>query len=150
MTVKKNYNVKDVVWIAGISRNGAKLTQGTVVSKLDLSAEGYTGMYYVIAIPTGIEDLLEIRSWETMSQDANGPVGALRSIAVRDRLETIQTKTSQWGLECDFENQNDLDDPTPEQIHAAMDRSEKANMHTPLVIKESKPKRRYPPRKKKS
>jgi hypothetical protein len=42
------------------------------------------------------------------------------------------------------------DDPTADEIHAALEKSQKDSSHGPLVIKEAKPKRRtYPPRKKK-
>lgn len=149
MTVKKTYNIKDTVWIYGVSRNNSKPTQGKVISMVDLSAQGYDSANYVIAIPTSIEDLLEIRTWETMSQDALGPVGALRATIPQEHLESLQIKAGHLGLDSDLEHVEDYDDPTPEQIHAAMARSEKAGTHAPLIIKDAKPKRRYPPRKKK-
>lgn len=151
MTVKKTYNIKDIVWIYGITRGNSKPTLGTVVSKIDLSEEGYGDEpHYIISIPTSIEDLLEIRTWETMSQDALGPVGSLRATIPQEHLESVQMKAGQLGLDSDLSDVEDYDDPTPDQIHAAMARSEKAGTHAPLVIKDAKPKRRYPPRKKKA
>jgi len=40
-------------------------------------------------------------------------------------------------------------DPTPEQIHAAMERAKQSSTHQPLNLKETKPKRRNFTRKKK-
>ena len=45
---------------------------------------------------------------------------------------------------------SDENDPTPDEIHAAMEKSQKDSSHGPLVLKDVKSKRRnYPPRKKK-
>jgi hypothetical protein len=43
----------------------------------------------------------------------------------------------------------DENDPTPEQIHAAIERAKQTSTHQPLNLKENKPKRRNYPRKKK-
>jgi hypothetical protein len=50
MTVKKKYNVGDVVWIYGVSQANDKSTQGTVVKSFNI--EGYNDMHYVVSIPT--------------------------------------------------------------------------------------------------
>lgn len=82
MNIKKNYKVSDTVWISGISRTNINLTKGTVISTVDLTDAGYSPsiIHYVISIPTEIEPLLEIRTWETISQDKQGPVGSLREL----------------------------------------------------------------------
>lgn len=76
MEIKKEYQLGDTVWIYGI---GSELTKGTVVKTFLIDYPNVnTETYYVIHIPTSIEPLLEIRNWETISQDNIGPVGGLR------------------------------------------------------------------------
>jgi hypothetical protein len=146
MTVKQNYEVGDTVWIYGVSRIKNKITQGRVVKVIDLSDIGYTNVnnHYLIEIPTEIEPLLEIRTWHTISQDQNGPVGSLRNIP---NVASTMKSISQLGYEYDLDS--DPDDPTPEQIHAALEKSQKDASHGPLVLKDAKPKRRNFTRKKK-
>lgn len=78
MSAKKIYNTGDTVWISGIEN--PKLTEGKIVKQFTLEEVGYSSEYifYVIQIPTAIEPLLEIRTWETMSEDARGPLGFWR------------------------------------------------------------------------
>jgi len=147
MIVKKQYAVDDSVWIAGVSRNNARLTQGTVIKVLDLSAEGLTsGSHYVIAIPSHIETLLELRTWETISQDANGPVGSLRDLGAN--IDATIRFINHVGFEAHDDEMPE--DPTPEQIHAALEKSLKDSVHAPLNLKEPKPKAKYRPRKRKA
>jgi hypothetical protein len=147
MTVKKQYEVGDVVWIAGVSRNNARLTQGTVIRALDLLAEGLTGgPYYVIAIPSHIETLLELRTWETISQDVNGPVGSLRDLGAN--IDATIRVINHVGFEAHDEEMPG--DPTPEQIHAALEKSLKDSTHAPLNLKEPKPKDKFRTRKRRA
>ena len=86
MTVKKQYNVGDDVWVAGIGR---KLSKGKVIKIIDLGDCGYShGLHYIISLPTEIEPLLEIRTWETISQDKDGPVGLFRECG--DAVTTLR------------------------------------------------------------
>lgn len=71
--IKTKYEIGDTVWIHGLSREN-KLTKGKIIEFVDLSSKGYHGIHYIVAVSTAIEDLLEIRTWETISQDAEGPV----------------------------------------------------------------------------
>lgn len=143
MTAKNKYEVGESVWIAGVSYNNARLTKGQVVKILDMSEDGYSaGPYYVIAIPTEIDDLLEIRTWETMSEDSKGPVGAFRNLNLGSTVRFI----NQTG----FETADDFGDPTPEQIHAAIEKSIKDVSHTSLNLKSNGPRRRNFTKKKKS
>jgi hypothetical protein len=147
MTIKKEYNVGDTVWIAGVSRNNARLTQGTVLKTLDLSNEGFTaGPHYIIAIPTHIETLLEIRTWGTISQDSRGPVGALREVGAN--IESTIRIINHVGFEA--HDAEMPDDPTPDEIHAAIEKSIKDSAHTPLNLKDPKPKPKYRTRKRKA
>lgn len=150
MTIKKNYNVGDDVWVYGITPAN-KITKGTVVASIDLSAEGFGETpHYVIGIPTHIETLLEIRTWHTMSQDAQGPIGSLREIG--KSLFVDNKKMRQIGYEycgSEPENTEDGEEPSQEQILAALEKSTDGLTHKPLNIKESKPKRRYYPKRKK-
>lgn len=144
MNAKEVYNIGDTVWIAGVSRNNARLTQGTVIKVLDLQQEGFTQPHYLISIPTHIETLLEIRTWETISEDARGPVGSLRNIG--KGIDATIKFVNRVGFQAHDDQMPD--DPTPEEIHAAIEKSMKDATHPPLNLKDTKPK--YRSRKRKS
>lgn len=152
MTVKKKYNVGDTVWIYGVSRTNVKSTQGTVVKAFTI--EGYNEVHYVVEIPTEIEPLLEIRTWQTISQTANGHVGSLReAFSDPDASHKMLNRTGMAVISEDetadggsFEE----DDISPEAIHAALEKSQQDVSHGPLNLKTEKPKRRNFARKKKA
>ena len=159
MTVKKKYNVGDVVWIYGINRANAKSTQGTVVKSFAI--EGYNDMHYVISIPTEIEPLLEIRTWQTISQTKDGHVGSLReSFEDPDAAHRMLSRTGMAIISVDEEFAGDghdgmgsldeEDDISPDAIHAALEKSKQDVTHSPLNLKSEKPKRRNFSRKKKA
>ena len=151
MTVKKKYNVGDTAWIYGISRTNLKSTQGTVVKSF--SIEGYNDMHYVISIPTEIEPLLEIRTWQTISQTADGHVGSLReSFEDPDAAHRMLSRTGMTLISTDdMDNISDEEDNiSPEAIHAALEKSKQDVTHSPLNLKDAKPKRRNFTRKKKA
>jgi hypothetical protein len=158
MTVKKRYNVGDVVWIYGIRKDNIKSTQGTVVKSFNI--EGYNDMHYVIAIPTEIEPLLEIRTWQTISQSKDGHVGSLReSFEDPEAAHRMLARTGMTLISVDEEFTGDghngmgsfaEDDISPDAIHAALEKSQKDSSHGPLVLKDAKPKRRNFVRKKKA
>lgn len=107
MTVKKLYDLGDTVWIYGVSRDQNKPTKGTVVRIFGLEDWGYPDEqdFYVVSIPTGIEPLLEVRTWETMSQDEKGPVGAFRQAVTESTIDAVDKQLSQIGLNVDgYEN----------------------------------------------
>jgi hypothetical protein len=146
MTAKTSYEVGETVWIAGVSRNNARLTKGKIIKVLDLSTEGFTaGPHYIVEIPTHIESLLEIRTWGTISEDERGPVGSLRNLGVG--IDATIRFVNHTGFEAHDDQMPD--DPTPEQIHAAIEESLKNSTHAPLTVKEVKPKRRFNNRKRK-
>jgi hypothetical protein len=158
MTVKKKYNVGDTVWIYGIQRNNDRSTQGTVVKAFNI--EGYNDLHYVVAIPTEIEPLLEIRTWQTISQTADGHVGSLREAFENpEAAHKMLTRTGIAFISVDEEFTGDGhdgmgsvdedDDISPEAIHAALEKSRQDATHSPLNLKE-KPKRRFYNKKKKS
>jgi len=154
MTVKKKYNIGDPVWIYGITRSNVKPTKGKVIQILDLGNAGYTdGPHYVVEIPTHIESLLEIRTWENMSQDDRGPVGSLRNLG--DFESTIKFAGTVGFIfddspDLDTTDEDDIDGITAEAIHAALEKSKSDVSHQPLIMKGApKPRRRYPSRKKK-
>jgi hypothetical protein len=143
MTVKKEYKVGDEAWIYGIGLSN-KLTKGKIIKVVDLSNEGWTvGPHYIIEIPTHIDPLLELRTWENMSQDDKGPVGAFREIG--SIVSTIK-KVKSTGFT--YDDEYDEDDIDAEQIHAALEKSQMDMTHAPLNIKPEKPKRRYFKKKK--
>ena len=153
MNVKKEYNIGDIVWVYGIARDNNRLFKGKIIYSFTLEHAGYNDEpHYVIAIPNEIEPLLEVRTWHNISQDSRGPVGSFRQEISKENIDSIDKKLSQLGLTINNDNNfyEDEEDPTPEQIHAALENSKKAGVHGPLIIKENKTtKRRNFPRKKK-
>ena len=104
----------------------------------------YSEDHYIIAISNHIEDLLEIRTWREISQDANGPVGGFRNL---DKFEPTIKKVSKLGFVFDDAiDEIEEGDPTPDQINAALQKSQRDSTHSPLSIKE--PKRKYYRKKK--
>ena len=86
-----------------------------------------------------IEPLIEVRTWETISQDEHGPVGGLRGLDdTADRKVLAKTGFDLGGEYTYSESEEESDDPTPEEIHAAMERSQQTAVLPPLVLKESK------------
>jgi hypothetical protein len=154
MTVKKKYNVGDTVWIYGIQRDNVKSTQGTVVKAFTI--EGYNEVHYVVEIPTEIEPLLEIRTWQTISQTADGHVGSLReAFSDPDAAHKMLSRTGMAVISLDEEENDDTgsfaeDDISPDAIHAALEKSRQDVTHSPLNLKSEKPKRRNFSRKKKA
>lgn len=144
MTVKKSYNIGETVWIYGINRSNAKPVQGKVIKTVEL--DGYTDTHYIVEVPTHIESLLEIRTWHNMSQDATGPVGSLRNLGNFE--STIKfANTVGFAFDDHPDQDSSLDDdedgPSAEEIHAALEKSQKDTEHAPLNLKAEKPKRRY-------
>lgn len=147
MTVKKQYTVGDIVWVYGINVKNDKPIKGQVVKQFTIDFDGFNDEpHYVIAIPTEIEYLLEIRTWHNISQDEHGPVGSFRSLG--EGASPTKKFMSKIGLTLPDEI-SDLDEPTAEEIHAAIEKSQKAITHSPLNLKETKPKKRFYNRKKK-
>ena len=151
MSVKKKYNVGDTVWIYGISRTNEKSTQGTVIKSFVIDYKGFNDEpHYVIGIPTEIEMLLEIRTWHSISQSKDGHVGSIREAisepdAARKWLSTLGVKfTSEDGMDSSPEE----DDPSADEIHAALEQSQKDGEHGPLVTKQAPRKRQYFKKKK--
>lgn len=130
MSIKKSYNVGDTVWIYGIGRLTNKPCQGKVIKIIDLTDCGYSiGPHYIIQISTYIEPLLEIRTWDTISQDELGPVGGFRELG---NIEPTIQLVSKVGFQFD---------DNPNQVH--MDTVLNQNSIRSTTGKEQKPRRRY-------
>ena len=158
--MKKEYNIKQKVWIHLGERS---LVEGRVVEIIDLVhlKEGHTedNELYIIEIETSIDPIYEVRSWEQISPEAKGPINLFRKI--QKETKEVNRFLKKVGIVLpestfnptdnpeDFvydDDGNHVDEPTPEQIHAAMDRAEKANQDK-FVVAEVKPKKRtFPPR----
>lgn len=147
MMIKKEYTIGDAAWIYGINST-SKITKGTVVKKFTIDFEGFDQeSHYIIAVPTEIEPLLEVRTWQTMSQDEQGPVGGFREVHA---LASTNKLIAQHGYRFETQDENsDIDDPSDEQIQAAIAKSLNNQSHQPLILKEvkSKPRRRFSRRK---
>ena len=118
--VKKKYKVGDNVWIYGVATGPGynRLTEGTVIHIADI--EGYSDTQYVISIPNGIEDLLEVRSWSGISQDDKGPVGAFRELimnrpAEQKMLLRTGLRLPQVELNPDLVEDQDVPETDPDQ-----------------------------------
>lgn len=138
MTIKKEYKVGDRVWIYGVGNN-TRPTQGKIVKSFTIDFEGFSNeLHYLIAIPTAIDDLLEVRTWHTISQDAEGPVGSLREVANLAETNKAVSRTG-YMYDPDFQH-SEPDDPSADEIHAALTKSMDSVTHQPLILKEPKPK----------
>jgi hypothetical protein len=173
MNIKKKYNIGDTVWIYGIGNN-KKSTKGTVIKSFKIDYEGFNDeTQYVVAVPTEIDDLLELRTWHTISQTEHGHVGSIREAFINaEPARKILARTGMTFVSEDkqeftgdghdgmgttseefdryYEHMVDEDGPSADEIHAALEKSKVASQHAPLVIKDSKPRRRNFSRKKKN
>lgn len=161
---KKEYNIKDKVWL---HLGEPKLVEGRVVEIIDLAhlKEGHspTNELYVIEIKTGIDDIYEVRSFDQLSPDDKGPIGLYRKLDMQQLLENGRY-LGKVGMKMPVNRPNALvevarqinedvsaheedygDDPTPEQIHAAMERAEKAR--DPIFNPTGKPAAKRPAKK---
>jgi len=144
--VKTRYDIGDTVWIYGISVSNEKPSQGQIIHRFNINFDGFdpSTVHYVIAVDSHIEPLIEVRTWETISQDAEGPVGGFRSLTSKSAEHKILART---GINLDksvdsveeFEGHLLEDrDPSPDEIYAAMERSQQTAVLPPLVFKEFK------------
>ena len=137
--MKTEYNIKDTVWI----HNGERtLVQGRVVEIIDLEhlEEGHDPEreLYIIELKTGIDDIYEVRSFDQISPDENGPIGLFRKHGVKESNRALK----QIGMPLP-EGVMDYE-PTPEEIHAALQRSQDASKHAPLNAgRKTAPKKRF-------
>lgn len=131
MTAKKDYKVNDEVWIH-VGSSG-KLAKGRVIKVVDLSDAGWANsLHYIIEVPTHIDPLLEIRSWHAISQDEHGPVGCFRGIG--DMVATIKKAKTTGFVYSETPEDNE---PSAEQILAALEKSQQGSVHQPLVLKDT-------------
>lgn len=152
--IKKQYELNDIVWI---HIGDSKLSKGKVIDIFDLEHAGYSKdtEFYIVAIPTEIEDLLEVRTWEQMSQDSKGPIGAYRTMrqefATKKFLGKVGIKVpaepavvKEEVVVGEFGDGLDIYDPTPEEVNAAIERAERQRheMYNRVTPAE-KPKRFY-------
>jgi hypothetical protein len=140
--MKKEYNIKDRVWI---HLGEPKLVEGQVVEIFDLGhINGYPKdrEFYVIEIQTGIDNIFEVREFDQISSDSVGPINAYRNldaIGATRYLKKIGIKLPESATSRDY-MLDDIDEPTADQIHAAIEKSQKDTSHSPLIINGEKPK----------
>jgi len=141
MTIRQKYNIGETVWIYGIYVRNDVPVAGRIIHRFHLNFENFDPAveHYVIAVDSHIEPLIEVRTWETISQDEQGPVGGLRGLEdTADRKVLAKTGFDLGGSYTYAENDEESDEPTPEQIHAAMERSQQTAVLPPLVLKETR------------
>jgi hypothetical protein len=155
MTVKKKYAVGDTVWIYGINRDNNRSVQGIVIKVFTIDYGNYNKEpHYLVEIPTEIEPLLEVRTWHTISQSKDGHVGSVReAFGDSDASHRMLARTGMAVISTDEEPDEDStetvheddmydDGPSPEEIHAAMLRSQQSGTVPPMSPTKSS-KRRY-------
>ena len=132
--MKTEYNIRDKVWIHLGERN---LTEGRVVEiiTLDHLNENHRPGHelYVIEIKTGIDDVYEIRDFDQISPDAKGPITFFRNIKADAQIANrllkkvgIQLPIPEGVTLEEMLNDDEDEEPTQEQIHAAIERAERA------------------------
>lgn len=158
--MKKEYNIKDKVWIHLGER---KLVEGRVVDVIDLQHlnEGHNpdDELYIIEIKTGIDDVYEVRNFDQISPDVNGPINLFRKI--KDDVLKNQRYLNKVGIKMpvngpnplvelakeineDLVEDRDPTDPTPDQINAAIERAEKQQDRTIFNPTLNQPKKKAP------
>jgi hypothetical protein len=145
----KHPKIKDSVWI---HIGEPALVKGRVVDIIDFAhlKENHdpNDKHYVIEIETGIQNVYEVRNYNTISFDENGPINLyknldslketrlLKQIGIKIPVRSVKNNCN------DFDE--DLDEPTPEEISAALERSQQINNHEALILPtENKPKKRF-------
>ena len=125
--MKKEYNIKDKVWIHIGER---KLVEGRVVEIIDLvhlkERHSPDRELYIIELKTGIDDIYEVRDYDQISPDAKGPINLFRR--TKDALIENQRYLKRVGIQLPIDGPNPLaelledeeDGPSTEEIHAAL------------------------------
>jgi hypothetical protein len=143
--MKKEYNIKDRVWI----HIGEKtLIEGRVVEIINFGHlnEGHSKdrEYYVIELKTGIEDIYEVRSYSEISSTEQGPINLFKN---NSELVKNNRYLKKVGIPIPVPDttlfdllDDESDNPTTNEIHAALEKSQQNLIHGPLIIKESKSK----------
>lgn len=157
--MKKEFNIRDKVWI---HIGEPTLSEGRVVEiiTLDHLNENYPKgrELYVIEIQTGIDPIYEVREFDTISPDAAGPIMCyrnmemmlhagryLRKVGIKLPHATGGSNPIDFPDMDLYPDEGEASDPTPEQIHAAMERAEKAR--DPIFNPNPKPAAKRPAKK---
>lgn len=121
--MKKELTIKDTVWI---HLGEPKLVEGRIVKIITLdhlNEEHIPGKeLYIIEIHTGIDDVYEVREWETISLNASGPINCFRDLGTEVRkLKKLGIKTTSSVPTTDLHDDDDLDEPSQAEILAALE-----------------------------
>ncbi len=144
--MKKEINLKDTVWI---HLGESSLVEGRVVEIIDFAHlnEGHSPdrEFYVIEIKTGIDDIYEVRDYEQISLTAQGPINGFKFV---DDVKKARRYLRKVGIKIPDYREDEYE-PTPEEITAAIERSQQATKHQALNLqRDPKPKKRYYRKKK--
>lgn len=125
-----NINLKDKVWIHLGER---RLVEGRVVEIINLAHlnEGHDPErdLFVIEVKTSIDDIYEVRDYSQISLDETGPINLFKKHKLE--IQTASRYLKKVGVQFpavdtspeDLLDNNDSDEPTPEQINAALERA---------------------------
>lgn len=144
--MKTEYKIKDRVWIHLGER---RLIEGRVVEIIDFEhlKEGHSKdlEYYIIEIKTGIDDIYEVRSYSQISSTEQGPINLFKNVADLIKNNRYLKKVGMAiPIPVDtniLELDDDEIDPSADEIHAALEKSQKDGEHGPLVTKPAPRKR---------
>jgi hypothetical protein len=118
--MKTEYQIKDKVWI---HIGEPLLVEGIVVHSFILEKFPKNKLY-IIEIKTGIDDVYEVRDWGQISNTADGPINLWEKLEVRQGARYF--KKVGMVLPVDV-NDEKFDDPSPDEINAATDRTVSAS-----------------------
>lgn len=76
------FEVGDTAWFYHGDHKG-KLSSGKVVHKMMIPDYAGNTWYYIIAIPTGVDDLLIVREGWTLSDHEHEPIGIYRGLRTK-------------------------------------------------------------------
>ena len=147
--MKQEYKIKQKVWIHLGERT---LVEGRIVDIINLvhlNEDHNDDPLYIIEIKTGIDDVYEVRNYEQISPDSKGPINLFRKNEIKENIRYLKKigiklpdGTDNTPSEIFNDLIEDLDGPTADQIHAALEKSQKDSAHSPLILKDIKVKPR--------
>lgn len=156
--MKKEYNIKDKVWLH-LGESKLVEGRVVDIFDLAHVGYPEDREFYVIEIQTGIDNIFEVRDFDQLSPDSKGPINLFRKLGLKDAQENNRyLKKVGMALPIQMPNPldevakqindslkavpkihvsntnnpidfPDEDEPTADQIHAAIEKSQAAQAH---------------------